>query len=115
MPSLKNKIKEFVHTASGLLVPNDKPKGYQCGFCPTVIFLHNEVRGMLHTASGVPICAKCRILRQSKMSKKILADKKNFLKDQAELEHRVQVRANETVMELAHASQMKHKDAMITK
>jgi hypothetical protein len=90
-------------------------KAYRCGFCGAVIFLHNEVRGMLHVENGVPMCVRCRVLKKSRIASKIRADKKNFEKDKAEIEHRAQMKANEKAIELAYASQKKHKDDMITK
>ena len=49
-------------------------RGKRCSFCPNIIHLHNEVNGVLHVASGKPICAVCRVMRKSKFKKKMKSD-----------------------------------------
>lgn len=92
-------------TKSGLLIPAHKPVGVQCGFCPTIIFRHNEAKGRLFMLQGKPICAKCRILKFSKFSKQIRRDKKIFKKDMEFKERMVQDLANQKVEQLAKITQ----------
>lgn len=115
MVSLKNKTKEFVKTASGLLVPKKEVEGYPCGYCPRTIILANESGGHLFMANGKPVCAVCRIMKKSKFANQIRRDKKVYLKERAEEDQRFQNKANELAREAALMSQERHKDAMITK
>ena len=64
--------------------PKKIPQGTQCQFCPNIIHLHNEVDGILHVASGKPICATCRVMRKNPLAKKMKSDaKKDYEKREA--------------------------------
>lgn len=92
-------------TKSGLLVPYKKPVGVRCGFCPTIIFQRNEAKGRLFMCDGKPICAKCRILKFSRMKNAILGDKNKMLKDLEDRNKVLQEKENERVKELAAKTQ----------
>ena len=99
----------FMKTKRGIIAPreaNDK-RGYQCGFCPNVIRPHNEANGMLHVKSGVPICARCRILTRSPLAAKIKADKKKFAKDVIERDQLQERNEQARIEEVAAASQIR--------
>lgn len=115
MQSLIQKTKEWVRSGSGLIVPSDVRKGYQCGYCPNVIFLENESNGRLFITGGKPCCAKCRILNRSRYAGQIRKDKQAFDKDQVVLEGLIQKSADDLVKRVALQSQENHKDSKISK
>ncbi len=80
-------------------------KGTMCGFCPNVIHLHQESGGILHQKSGVPICARCRILTRSKFADKIKGDINKFDKSVVENRSVSQKQADDNVESIALASQ----------
>jgi len=90
---------------SGIIQRGDKQVGTQCGYCPNVIHLHQEVGGLLHVKNSRPICACCRILTRSKFASKIKADKKHFNKDIVERRENHQIVADTVAEKIATASQ----------
>ena len=75
------KTRYVKHPNSGILVPQKQAVGVQCGYCPEIIFRHKEAGGRLFLYKGRPICARCRILKGSKFSKQIRADKPKYQRD----------------------------------
>lgn len=86
-------------------------KGTQCGFCKNIIFIHNESGGMLHVKSGVPICARCRILKRSPLAKEIKRDKKKLKQDIIERDRLREENETKRIEEVALASQLNAKDS----
>lgn len=74
---------------------------YQCGHCGGGILLgENEVSGRLYVASGVPICAKCRIMRTIS-GNRIRADRSKVKTDLHERQKHIEKKEDARVMRLA--------------
>lgn len=96
---------------SGIYVPKRKDKGTPCGYCPTVIYRHNEVNGRIQMSQeGKPACARCRIMKlgNSKMAKRISKDKGKFEKDVEARNQLYQDNANKQAIEIALETQKAH-------
>lgn len=100
---------------SGIWVKKEKPVAVACGYCPELIWKHKEANGRLFLYNNKPICARCRILKGSKMKNRILGDKKLYLKDQEVREKIEQEKANEQVRQVAMQSQNDNPDVKIKK
>lgn len=89
----------------GLSIP--KPVGVKCGYCPAVIFKHNEMNGRLYVTEKeqLPICARCRVLK-GKWGKNILRDKSRYEKDVARRGEVLQQLANEKAKKIAQETQI---------
>lgn len=93
---------------NGIMIPESaRPVGVQCGFCPKVIFKQNEAGGRLFIAEkeGLPICARCRVLR-GRMARVIRRDVDKYEKDKDRREKAIQQAANEKAAEIAKATQI---------
>lgn len=64
-----------------------------------------EANGRLYLLQGKPICARCRILKGSKMRFRILYDKGNLKKDLILRESILQKQENKRINEVALKSQ----------
>ena len=95
---------DFLKTNSGILVPQKKPIGYRCGFCPEIIFQHKESGNKVRLSNGKPICPRCRILR-GRFGKQIMSDKKAYLKDIDLKEKMAQEKANQNAIKVAEQTQ----------
>lgn len=70
-----------------------------CFSCTKPIWLKNEASGLLHVASGKPICAVCRVLRgNTKGSNAIIKTRKDIAEKK-------QKDANENVIKVAIVNQ----------
>lgn len=106
----------FERLKSGIFVPNQpKPVAVQCGYCPELIWKHKEANGRLFLLKGKPICARCRILKGSKMAKKILSDRKLYLRDKELAEKIEQEKANAQVAKIAAESQAQNPNVKLIK
>lgn len=113
MQSVIQKTKDWVRRGSGLIVPEDRQEGYQCGYCPNVIFLQNESNGRLFITGGKPVCPKCRILNRSRFAGQIRADRVKYDKDQQVMEKMIQAKANELARTVAVQSQENNQSSKI--
>lgn len=86
-----------------LLLP--KKQYVPCGYCPQKIYKDMEANGRLYLLQGKPICARCRILKGSKMRFRILYDKGNLKKDLILRESILQKQENKRINEVALKSQ----------
>ena len=84
----------------------------KCRYCTGLIYKDQEPNGEIHFHKKKPICAKCRILKFSKFSKKIIKDKPLFVEDMEEKGKRKQEQANSNAEAVAIASQEKTKSRM---
>jgi hypothetical protein len=79
----------------------NKPEGVQCGYCPKIIYKHNESGNKIWISKGKPICAVCRIMKHTKIANKIKKDFPKFedaMKKKGEL---IQKAENERVLNVA--------------
>lgn len=82
-----------------------KPKGTQCGFCPALIFKHNEAGGEIHYRDGKPICARDRVMLGASAAA-IKADKPKFEREMSEREKKEIEAERLRLEEVALASQL---------
>ena len=107
-------LMEFARSLkSGLIVPKQQEVAVQCEFCPALIWKHKESKGRLFLHNGKPICARCRILKGSRLAKMIRGDRKEFERDQAAHEKVLQHKADLRVEEAAIDSRNRHPDVAI--
>ena len=90
-------------TANPILVP--RPKAVQCGYCPKMIYKHQEAGGRLWMMNGKPACARCRIMAHRSMAARIREDEPAYRADVAERNKREQAEANKQVEHIAAESQ----------
>lgn len=111
---MMNNKTDYHKTSTGIFVPQgEKPVGFQCGFCPNIIFGHKEAGGRLFIKDGQPICPVCRVKR-GKFGKRIRYDKRRFEADDKKRKELIQKNADEKMLKVAEASQNKT-DAKLNK
>lgn len=87
------------------LVPKKEKTGVRCGFCPFIIWKHNEARGRLFVKNGRPICARCRIMN-GRYGKQIAQEVSKKADLDAILRNNIQQqKANDRAIDIAIASQ----------
>lgn len=93
----------------------DKPRTHLvCGYCPAFVYAHLEPNGEYRYLDGLPICARCRILKGRKASE-ILADR-DHLDEDLKLKNALrQKKADEVAIEVAIATQEETKEVKMIK
>ena len=97
-------------TPSGILVPSEARTGIPCGHCPRMIWKDREAKGRLFVLSGKPICAVCRIKR-GKTGEQIKRDGRLLREDMDAREKLEKKQEQDRVIDIAIASQERHKDS----
>lgn len=90
----------------------EEPKHLVCGYCPRFIFQSDEPNAQYRYLDGLPICARCRILKGSKASE-IIADKDRVKEDLKIKNDLRQKKADEVAIDVAIATQEETKTQMI--
>lgn len=97
------------------VIPLEQPITVRCNYCPTLITKEQEAGGRLHYIDGRPACAKCRILRKSKVADTIKADKGNYEADLKKKEEIAQAQADAEIRGVAYDSQIATKTQLAKK
>lgn len=104
-------MKQLTATPSGILIPRETRASFPCGYCPRTIYKDKEAKGRLFvTQEGKAICAVCRIMR-GKMGAQIRKDSRLLRGDQEEKRKLEIKQENDRVIDIAIASQERHKDS----
>lgn len=107
---MKTQIKK-----GGIIVPDKKKRGVQCGFCPAIIHAHKEAGGQLRLIKDKPICARCRILKGSAFKGQIKKGKKQYDAVIKEREDTKQKKADDQALLVAEASQKNNPSVKLSK
>lgn len=83
-----------------------------CGYCPAFVYAHLEPQGEYKYLDGLPICARCRILKGTKASE-IIADKDRVAEDLKTKNDLRQKKADDLAIEVAIATQEETQTQMI--
>ena len=97
---------KFTTTEDGFFtVKKGTPKGTKCGYCPKLIFKELEAGGVIHKCEGLPICAKCRIMK-GKFGEQIKLDAVVEQKHINSAKKRREIEEAERIKEIAYQTQV---------
>lgn len=107
-----NKKSNMTATIEETKKEEEQTKHLVCGFCPAFVYAHLEPNGEYKYLDGLPICARCRILKGRKASE-IIADREHLDEDLKLKNDMRQKKADEIAIEVAIATQEETQTQMI--